>query len=74
MWSFKPKTRHGVRYFITVTDVYSRNGYIYIYLLRNKSEAFEMFKTFKNEVENQLNNSIIILRSDRRGKYLNDAS
>ena len=65
-------TRCGVIYFITITDDYSRSGYVY--LLRNKDETFEMFKTFKNEVENQLNNSIIILRSDRRGEYLNDAS
>ena len=32
-----------------------------------------MFKTFKNEVDNQLNNSIKILRSDRKGEYLNGA-
>jgi transposase InsO family protein len=64
-------TRYGERYFITITDDYSRYGYVY--LLRNKNEAFEMFKTFKNEVENQLNNSIKILRSDRRGEYLSGA-
>ena len=64
-------TRYGERYFITIIDDYSLYGYVY--LLRNKNEALEMFKTFKNEVENQLNNSIKILRYDRRGEYQNGA-
>ena len=68
---FKPMTRNGERYFITFTDDYSRYGYVY--LLKHKSEAFEMFKIFKNEVENQLSKSIKILRSDRGGEYLSDA-
>ena len=39
-------------YFITFTDDYSRYGYVY--LIRQKSEAFEKFKEFRAEVENQL--------------------
>ena len=39
-------------YFITFTDDYSRFGYVY--LMRHKSDAFDMFKAFKAEVENQL--------------------
>uniref|UniRef100_A0ACD5Z493 Uncharacterized protein n=1 Tax=Avena sativa TaxID=4498 RepID=A0ACD5Z493_AVESA len=54
-------------YFITFIDDYSRYGYVY--LLRQKSEGFEMFKTFKAEVENQLNKKIKILRTDRGGEY-----
>ncbi|GKB23554.1 retrotransposon protein, putative, ty1-copia subclass [Tanacetum coccineum] len=33
-------------------------------------EVFEMFKTFQNEVENQLGKTIKALRSDRGGEYL----
>ena len=38
--------------------------------MRHKSETFDKFKEFKNEVENQLNKKIKVLRSDRGGEYL----
>jgi hypothetical protein len=60
--------RGGYNYFITFTDDLSRYGYVY--LIRNKSEAFEKFKEFQNEVENQLDKKIKALRSDRGGEYL----
>ena len=40
--------RGGFQYFITFTDDFSRYGYVY--LMRNKSESFERFKEFHNEV------------------------
>ena len=46
----------GYEYFITFTDDYSRFGYVY--LIRHKSNAFDMFKAFKAEVENQLEKHI----------------
>ena len=60
--------RGGFNYFITFTDDLSRYGYVY--LMRFKSEAFEKFKVFQSEVENQLNRKIKALRSDRGGEYL----
>lgn len=60
--------RGGFSYFITFTDDISRYGYVY--LMKHKSESFEKFKEYKNEVENQLGLSIKILRSDRGGEYL----
>ena len=60
--------RGGYQYFITFTDDFSRYGYVY--LMRHKSESFEKFKEFKNEVQNQLGKSIKTLRSDRGGEYL----
>ena len=60
--------RGGFQYFITFTDDYSRYGYVY--LMKHKSESFEKFKEFKNEVQNQLGKKIKILRSDRGGEYL----
>ena len=65
---FKSATRHGERYFVTFTDDFSRYGYIY--LIKHKSETFEVFKEFQNEVENQLGRKIKMLRSDRGGEYL----
>ena len=38
--------------------------------MKHKSESFEKFKVFKNEVQNQLSKNIKILRSDRGGEYL----
>ena len=41
--------RDGYKYFITFTDDLSRFGYVF--LMRHKSESFEMFKRYRNEVE-----------------------
>ena len=38
--------------------------------MRHKHEAFERFKEFQNEVENQLGKNIKTLRYDRGGEYL----
>ena len=38
--------------------------------MKHKSKSFKMFKIFKNEVQNQLNKNIKVLRSDRGGEYL----
>jgi transposase InsO family protein len=60
--------RGGFQYFITFTDDLSRYGYIY--LMKHKSETFEKFKEFQNEVENQHGKKIKALRFDRGGEYL----
>ncbi|KAL0281934.1 UNVERIFIED_CONTAM: Transposon Ty1-BL Gag-Pol polyprotein [Sesamum radiatum] len=60
--------RGGFSYFITFTDDHSRYGYVY--LMGYKSEAFERFKEYRLEVENQTNRKIKALRSDRGGEYL----
>ncbi|KAJ9544159.1 hypothetical protein OSB04_023866 [Centaurea solstitialis] len=67
---FSHVARGGYRYFITFTDDFSRYGYVY--LTRPKSESFERFKEFHNEVQNQLDKRIKFLRSDRGGEYLSD--
>jgi len=60
-------TRDGFRYFITFIDDFSK--FTYVYLLKNKSEAFEKLKIFLNEVENQFGKKIKRFRSDRGGEY-----
>ena len=62
------EAKGGYEYFITFTDDYSRYGYVY--LMRRKSEAFEKFKEFRAEVENQLGKNLKAIRSDCGGKYL----
>ena len=61
------QARSGSFYFITFTDDFSRFGWVY--LMRYKSEAFEKFKEFKNEVEKKSGKSIKTLPSDRGGEY-----
>ncbi|KAJ9556974.1 hypothetical protein OSB04_011588 [Centaurea solstitialis] len=67
---FSHVARGGYRYFITFTDDFSRYGYVY--LMRHKSETFEKFKEYQNEVQNLLDKRIKFLRSDRGGEYLGD--
>jgi hypothetical protein len=49
-------TKGGKRYFMTLIDDATR--YCYVFLLKTKDEAFECFKTYKVEVENQLEKKI----------------
>ena len=65
---FRTMSRGGERYFITFTDDHNRYGYVY--LLKHKHEAFDVFKVFQNEVQNQLGKTIKAIRSDRGGEYL----
>jgi hypothetical protein len=58
-------TRNGYRYFVTFTDYLSRYGYNY--LMKHKSETFEKFSEFQNEVENELDRKIKNLHSDQGG-------
>ena len=62
------QAKGGYEYFITFTGDYSR--YSHVYLMKRKSEAFEKFKEFRAEVENQLGKCIKVIRSDRGGEYL----
>ena len=48
--SMSTSARGGYFFFITFTDDLSRYGYVY--LMKHKSDKFEMFKWFRNEVEN----------------------
>ena len=50
------QAKGGYEYFITFTNDYFRFGYVY--LMKRKPEAFEKFKEFRDEVENQLGKHI----------------
>ena len=60
-------TKGGKRYFITFIDDSTR--FCYVYLLKSKDEALHYFKTYKAEVENQLERKIKQLMSGRGGEY-----
>jgi transposase InsO family protein len=63
-------TKGGKRYFLTF--IYDSTRFCYVYLLKIKYEAFNYFKTYKAEVENQLQRKIKRLRSDRGGEYFSN--
>ena len=64
---FPTTSWNGQQYFITFIDDYSRYGYLY--LIHEKSQSLDVFKTFKVEVELQLGKKIKAIKSDRGGEY-----
>ena len=66
----KPASLGGNNYFLTFIDDFSRKTWVYF--LKRKSEVFEVFKEFKNLVENQSGCRIKVLRSDQGGEYTSD--
>jgi len=62
-----PTSNAGSRYFITFIDDYSRKTWIY--LLQDKSSAFDIFRRFKALVEKESNCQIQCLRTDRGGEF-----
>lgn len=59
----------GAKYFITFIDDYSRR--VYVYFLKNKLDITLVFKKYKDEVENELEKKIKVLRSDNGKEYSN---
>ena len=63
IWGPSPSpSRSGYRYYISF--VYAFSKFTLLFLLRQKSEAREVFKTFKSLVELQFNHKIKVLQSD----------
>ena len=58
---------NGSVYFMTFINDFGRK--IWLYLLKQKSEAFDVFKRFKSMIENESGQTIKILRSDGGGEY-----
>lgn len=60
----------GSRYFILFIDDFSRR--LSIYFLKYKSEALDMFKTYKAYVEKQTGHRILALRLDNGREFVNE--
>ncbi|WVZ01111.1 hypothetical protein V8G54_027180 [Vigna mungo] len=60
-------TLSGNRYFVTFVDEFSRMTWVF--LIKLKSEALEVFKRYKNQVENESERQIKLLRTDGGGEY-----
>ncbi|GKA84219.1 zinc finger, CCHC-type containing protein [Tanacetum coccineum] len=58
-----PPTPTGNRYFMLLVDDYSR--VMWVYLLKTKDEALEVFKNFRRKVEVETGEKLKVLRTDR---------
>ena len=58
---------YGERYFMIIVDNFSRM--MWVAFLKEKFEACDKFKIFKNRVENESSMKIKCLRSDRGGEF-----
>lgn len=63
-----PNTLAGNKYVLVLIDDYSR--YMWTALLKEKSEAFNKFKRFKNLVEQDSGATIQTFRTDRGGEFV----
>jgi hypothetical protein len=64
-----PTTTKGLKdekYFMLLVDDYTRLNTVFF--LKNKLEAFENFKIYKEMVENEMDSKIKCLRSDNGGE------
>lgn len=62
-----PISNSHKRYLLTFIDDFSRK--IWVFFLKEKSEAFRMFQLFKTKVEKETGASIRGLRTDRGGEF-----
>ena len=63
----RTKGLKGEKYFMLLVDHYTRMTTVFF--LKNKSEAFENFKVYKEMVENEMDSKIKCLRSNNGGEF-----
>lgn len=63
------ETFAGSRYFVTFIDDFTR--YCCVYFIKRKSDVFQIFKEYKNKMENFLKKKIKFLQSDNGTEYIN---
>jgi hypothetical protein len=55
------------KYYVSFIDDF--NNFTWIYLIKNKSDVFQVFQSFQTLVERQFNRKILIMHSDCGGEY-----
>jgi transposase InsO family protein len=64
---FRTRSLGGSLYFITFIDDFSKKTWVYF--LNSKSECFQTFRSFHQEVEKTTGQKLLILRTDNGGEY-----
>lgn len=67
VWGPAPNSVRNFTYYVSFIDDYSR--YTWIYLLKHKSDVFQVFKNFQKFVERKFNRKIISMQTDWGGEY-----
>ena len=68
VWGPAPVEIHsGIKWFVLFVDDYTRVTWLYV--MKNKSEVFSVFRCFRKMVETQYSAKIQILRTDNGGEY-----
>ncbi|KAL2251634.1 UNVERIFIED_CONTAM: Retrovirus-related Pol polyprotein from transposon TNT 1-94 [Sesamum indicum] len=62
-------THGGNKYFLSIIDNYSRK--VFVFLMKQKSDVFEKFQSWKNLVENQTGFKLRALRTDNGLEFCN---
>lgn len=65
-----PSAWNGGKYFVTFVDDYTH--FTQVYILKHKSEVFEVFKTYKAKVCNHFGTRLSRLRCDGGGEYISN--
>lgn len=67
VWGSAPQSVGRNKYYVSFIDDYSR--FTWIYLIKNKSDVFQVFVNFQQLVERLFNKKIITLQTDWGGEY-----
>jgi len=67
VWGPAPISVGRFSYYVSFIDDYSK--FTWIYLLKKRSDVFQVFLNFQNLVERKLNSKIIAMQSDWGGEY-----
>ena len=59
----------GIKWFVTFIDDCTRMTWLY--MMKHKNEVFKIFQVFHRMVHTQFSAKIQVLRSENRGKYVN---
>nr|GEZ43135.1 Gag-Pol polyprotein [Tanacetum cinerariifolium] len=70
VWQTPVLSLRGAKYFISFIDDYSRR--CWVYLIKKKSNMFEVFKVYKARVELDFGKNIKCVRTDNGGEYTGD--
>ena len=62
----KLKSLGGAEYFVTLTD--DKTRYVWVYVIKKKSDVFRVFSEWKTEAEKSLGQSVKALRTDNGGE------
>lgn len=62
-----PTAHDGGKYFVSFIDDYS--NFVYVYIIKTKSEVFDCFREYCNMIQSKFNLKISTLRCDNGGEY-----